>query len=494
MKSRGPADGNGVPISDDVVDLGFVGRSWGVPGCGTRVRAVTGLRPTTERTVEFRPLPGRSFQVTGAGTDLSVIGEIERSGGFYQADMVALLRRYLRPDSVVIDAGAHVGVITLVAASLCPDGHVYAFEPSPETHGHLVANLAANQAANVTPVAAAVHEADGTLSFNIDEANPSASAVTAAPGVGGASATTSVDAVRLDTWVSQQALARLDFIKLDVEGAELAALAGMAETLTRFRPVLAVECNPIALRRFGGRAWTELLATLQAIYPTVAVIGEGGSTDPVMSEDGLRQRLGQRGVLDLVALPDPPARAALAPWRPGRSAARRPAQLLERLPASLAGWVRARQGRNDPVVAPAGDPPTDGPPGHNFVIEPVVTLTASVADLTGAPGELIGIPVTISNRSRFWLSTAFPHHPVHVSYRFADPEGTIVVPNGHRIALPVPLAPGATNDIHVTVELPADPGRYELRLTLVQDGFAWFDDVEPGSVLRLPVTVTSSSS
>src|SRR5262245_26568674 len=97
-----------------------------------------------EQTVRFRPYDGWSFTISGSDQDAGVVGEIKRSGGAYQRDLTLLLRRRLRPDAVVVDGGAHVGVLTVLMAKLCPAGRVYAFEPSPDTQAYLATNLAAN--------------------------------------------------------------------------------------------------------------------------------------------------------------------------------------------------------------------------------------------------------------------------------------------------------------------------------------------------------------
>ncbi len=410
------------------------------------------------RTVVFRPFPGYSFTITGQGSDAGVIGEIDRSGGLYQRDLAGLLRRLLPADGVVIDAGAHVGVLTLLTARLCPLGHVYAFEPAPASHEHLVANLAANQAGNVTPVRAALHDTDGTLAFNFNEINPGGSSVRTGESGG---ATTTVSAVRLDTWAATEGLKRLDLVKLDVEGDELAALDGMAATLARFRPLLVVECNPVALRRFGHRSWQELLARLQTLGSTVAVVGPGGTAEPVRSADGLRRQLGDHGVVDLVVRPGASPRSRLADFLRG-----------------LRSEVRARR-----------EHPRNEPPVNNFVVQPDITLSTSATEVTGAPNETVTVPVRVVNHSGFWLSSAFPHHPVRACYRWADDDGTVVVPEGHRTSFPEPIPPGATGELDVTVQLPPASGRYQLIVTLLQEEFAWLDWVEPGCAIRVPATV-----
>jgi len=53
-----------------------------------------------------------------------------------------------------------------------------------------------------------------------------------------------VDAVRLDDWVAEAAPARIDLIKIDVEGSEMQVLSGGRATLARYRPLLITEYNP----------------------------------------------------------------------------------------------------------------------------------------------------------------------------------------------------------------------------------------------------------
>ena len=182
-----------------------------------------------DKTVSFRPYPGQSFSIVGSEHDAGIVGELERSGGLYQRELTALLRRRLPPDAVVVDGGAHIGVLTMLLAALCPGGRVYAFEPVPENHAHLQRNLAANGIDNVTVEQIALYGSDGELTLIFDEAYPGGSHV--------GDGKCRVPSARLDTWARSRNLDRLDLVKLDVEGAEPAVLDGAEETLRRLRPM-----------------------------------------------------------------------------------------------------------------------------------------------------------------------------------------------------------------------------------------------------------------
>jgi hypothetical protein len=125
------------------------------------------------------------------------------------------------------------------------------------------------------------------------------------------------------------------------------------------------------------------------------------------------------------------------------------------------------------------------PPEEAFVIDPRgITFRAGPASVSGAPGQRIEIPVEVTNGSHSWLSSDYPHHPVHVSYRWLDETGARIA-EGRRTGFAEPLAPGRSAQITAAVDTPADAGRYTLVLTLVQNGFAWLDDTDPGCSTRI---------
>jgi hypothetical protein len=81
--------------------------------------------------------------------------------------------------------------------------------------------------------------------------------------------------VRFDQWAQEAGLARLDLVKMDVEGAELAALMGMRGTLVRLQPrMLFLEVNPGTLARAGIRAEQVRAELAQSHYQPVQSIAD----------------------------------------------------------------------------------------------------------------------------------------------------------------------------------------------------------------------------
>lgn len=127
----------------------------------------------------------------------------------------------LRPGDVVIDIGAHVGVISVYLARKCPDISIYAFEPSPDNYTRLVRNIAANGVGNVRAYNLAV-SGDGQPTRIYGDAGSN---------TGGYSAFTApvgepliVGSVTLADIFEMVGCERIRLLKIDCEGAEYGVL------------------------------------------------------------------------------------------------------------------------------------------------------------------------------------------------------------------------------------------------------------------------------
>ena len=84
------------------------------------------------------------------------------------------------------------------------------------------------------------------------------------------------------------------------------------------------------------------------------------------------------------------------------------------------------------------------------------------------------VQVELENRSGSRLQSS-PPFPVHVSYHWIDEQGSIGIFDGERSPLAPALEPGACRRYSVRISPPAVPGKWTLRLTLVQEAVRWFD-------------------
>lgn len=180
----------------------------------------------------------------------------------YERWETLFVERFVQPGWVVVDVGANIGYFTLLfARKVGPAGQVHAFEPAAVTAASLLRNIALNRPTNVWTYRMALANRRGKASLRRGRADNAGQTHLAAPGDPGDEST---PVTTLDAFVEEQGLTRLDFVKVDIEGAEAAFVAGAACTLARFRPAIMIEINPTALRALGANPG-DLVRTLEAL-------------------------------------------------------------------------------------------------------------------------------------------------------------------------------------------------------------------------------------
>ncbi len=151
--------------------------------------------------------------------------------------------RGVHPGDLVLDCGANVG--TFVKTALESGAElVVAVEPAPQTLECLRRNLAAEIAAHkVIIYPKGVWDKDDFLTLSVDEHNVGSNSL-----VIDTQRTKSVRVplTTIDKIAAELNLARLDFIKMDIEGAEKNALAGGRETIRRFHPRMSISSEHLA--------------------------------------------------------------------------------------------------------------------------------------------------------------------------------------------------------------------------------------------------------
>ncbi len=148
------------------------------------------------------------------------------------------LQHFLTPGSVFVDVGANVGVFTVKAAKeVGSSGLVVAIEPFVETAFQLSNNVRANGYRNVRVRNFCIGRETQHARLHLNKGKPNSFSLIP----GGAVESISVMCVSLDDLCRWEKLERLDYLKIDAEGAEAAVLEGGQETLRRFRPIVQVE-------------------------------------------------------------------------------------------------------------------------------------------------------------------------------------------------------------------------------------------------------------
>ncbi|MDX2007805.1 MAG: FkbM family methyltransferase [Meiothermus sp.] len=200
--------------------------------------------------------------------------------GLFERDVLSILDQLLEPESVMLDIGANIGVMTLYAAKRVPRGRVLSFEPMPDNYAELEANRRLNGFEQVRTFNLALGEADGEVemftSNDLEQHhgfNEGLYSLYASEFRSSKSAR--VRLAQLDHIVAQEGLTRVDVIKIDVEGAELGVLKGGIATLRRFHPALILEYNPEAYKSADYQA-SDLFDLLSALSYQFAALGPRG--------------------------------------------------------------------------------------------------------------------------------------------------------------------------------------------------------------------------
>jgi FkbM family methyltransferase len=195
------------------------------------------------------------------------------AGGTYESATRNLFRKLLPSAEVFIDAGAHIGLFSVLASRYGTPGlAVLSFEPDPYNQRAFRWNVRVNRCKNVELFPAAVSDKIGLARLLISDGTIGSSLVLGRTEVGGTHIL-EVETVTLDTAV-KAAAGRAILAKLDIEGAEISALDGMAVLLRNAKRIgIICEVNPEALQA-GDRTPMDLIVRLRTAGLQVFFISE----------------------------------------------------------------------------------------------------------------------------------------------------------------------------------------------------------------------------
>lgn len=159
--------------------------------------------------------------------------------GAYELAEWAMMRQLIPPGATMLDVGANLGWYTLHAAQADPNLQVHAFEPIPTTFGYLERNVALNGLHNVRLYNFGFSNQPGPAVFYF---YPEGAGNAAAADLSGAASTQKVicELRTLDGFIQETGLT-VDFLKCDVEGAELFVFQGGLEMLRSQKPIIFSE-------------------------------------------------------------------------------------------------------------------------------------------------------------------------------------------------------------------------------------------------------------
>jgi FkbM family methyltransferase len=245
--------------------------------------------------------------IAALGADLKVriypkdvLGRYIYIDGVFERDCWNFVKRFLQPDMVVFDLGANFGQYTLLAARCVGEhGRVHSFEPSHRIFGELQFNVELNGLSErCTLNRLAVSDAAGVARLSRYEEGAE---VYGSLGSHRRSEATvigyeEVQTIRLDDYIAEKKIDHVDFIKMDIEGAELLALKGAERLLRDHAPTILLEMADINTDGFGYKA-VEIWDFLTALGYQIHDLSGNGSTPGRMERP-----LAFRGTSNVVAI------------------------------------------------------------------------------------------------------------------------------------------------------------------------------------------------
>ena len=176
--------------------------------------------------------------LAGLGRSLNRLYE-NRNHDIYSNGEITVLKKIATMNpTLIIDGGANVGDYSVMANQIMPDCTIYAFEPVEATFQHLLSNI--KDLKNVVPIKKGLFKENCELSINLFASNEHSSIYDIEGLPQSSNQKQTIALVRGDDFMRNQNIASVDFLKLDVEGAEYDALLGF-ETAIKNGAIKAVQ-------------------------------------------------------------------------------------------------------------------------------------------------------------------------------------------------------------------------------------------------------------
>ena len=176
----------------------------------------------------------------------------EKDWGFWQNDEfepeeTRLIKNLVKPSHTCLDIGANIGYFTILMARRCR--LVRSYEPEASNYQQLIKNIMLNETYNIYPSRIAIAEHSGQALLYLCDTNNGMNRLYSSVLCNGQMI---VKTVKLDDIWNELDRFKVDFIKMDIEGAELGALRGMTEMLLNCKPTILMEFHPPSIEESGA--------------------------------------------------------------------------------------------------------------------------------------------------------------------------------------------------------------------------------------------------
>jgi len=189
----------------------------------------------------------------GISTELALFGTHEPLN-------TKMLASQLRKDMVCLDIGANIGYYTLLESKIVENnGKIIAIEPSPINFGQLQKNIEMEGATNIEVYNLAGGDKDGKIKFLLKKQS-NLSRIVSEDEIKPSDNIVEVPIRKLDSFLEERSLDKLDFLRMDVEGYELNIYDGIRNSIRKFSPSMQIEVHA---QNLGEKRTRELLEKLK---------------------------------------------------------------------------------------------------------------------------------------------------------------------------------------------------------------------------------------
>ena len=216
------------------------------------------IRSSEERLVRTK-INGKPYSIS---SDDDYLDHVE---GEFEPEMVSLFKSLIQPTDTVLDIGANIGCTSLLFGDLARK--VYSFEPSPTTHRWLIENVQRAKLNNVEPINLGLGKDAGTFELTFAPNNRSGGFVSNLTNASEGHQVEQITIAKGDDFIRERQIAKVDFIKIDVEGFEQSVIQGLAETIARDQPIVALELNHWCLNAFQRTSVPDFFDFLRSVFP-----------------------------------------------------------------------------------------------------------------------------------------------------------------------------------------------------------------------------------
>src|SRR5688572_5732002 len=169
--------------------------------------------------------------------------------GSYERKEMLMLSKISNPNWVALDIGANIGYYTVFLEKKLNCTTVHAFEPSPREYQLLRENVESNHCKNIVTHNIALGDEESTIKLYTSSENIGKNSII---NFDRSDQEVTVPMKVLDVFILQLGITQIDFVKIDVEGAEPMVLKGAAETLKKFKPIILYESWAFTQAPYGS--------------------------------------------------------------------------------------------------------------------------------------------------------------------------------------------------------------------------------------------------